>query len=419
MRYVVLVDPYAPARGLPPLFEEAGYRCVRVQSTPEVPAVYRGPLDLSGYVDNIVHSGDVEETVRELSKFAPVAVLTGSELGVELADALSERMGLDTNGTKQSAARRDKFEMIEQVAAAGLPAPRQLLVTSAEQLRAWHQRIGGRIVVKPLRSAAGDGVAFCDTADQSEAAYRGIVDRENIFSLPNLGAVAQEYLVGEEYIVNTVSREGRHHVTDIWGSGRLSVNGIRDLLVESELVDPASRDHGPMVRYAFEVLDALGIRFGAAHLEIKVTPDGPCLVEMAARISGGELPYYATEAIGESQFHWLVDCYVRPDRFDERCGTQYQIKRHFAWAALASPVGGTLNAYRGLDQIEALESFRAMRVLVSPGQLLRPTVDDLSYPLTVTLHHESEGVVKRDLNTIRYLDGRGFYDIEQPSGMAE
>jgi biotin carboxylase len=397
---------------MPAAFLEAGYACVRLQSTAEVPAVYRNSLDLEPYAANLVHQGDVEDTIRQLSAYRPEAVLAGGELGVELADEISELMGLDTNGTKLSATRRDKFEMIEQVAAAGLRAPRQLHATDEARLRAWHREIGGRIVIKPLRSAAGDGVAFCDTPDQSAAALAAVLGRENIFSLPNLGAVAQEYLQGAEYIVNTVSRAGRHHVTDVWGSGRLSVNGITDLLVESVLVEPHAADVDAMTAYAFDVLDALGIRFGPSHLEIKLTPDGPCLVEIGARISGGELPYYAAEAIGESQLDWTVDCFVRPERFDARCGTPYRLKHHFAWSALASPYQGTLVAYRGLERIEALESFRALRTLVAPGGTLRPTVNDLTYPLTVTLHHESEGVLRRDLNTIRYLDGTGFYDVD-------
>ena len=118
MSHVVLVDPYAPARGLPPAFLAAGYPCVRLQSTEDVPQVYRGPLDLSDYVTNVVHRGDIEDTVRRLSAYDPVAVITGSELGVELADEISEFMGLATNGTKLSAARRDKFELIERVAEA-------------------------------------------------------------------------------------------------------------------------------------------------------------------------------------------------------------------------------------------------------------------------------------------------------------
>ncbi|MEW2422266.1 ATP-grasp domain-containing protein [Streptomyces nigra] len=412
MSHVVLVDPYAPARGLPPAFLAAGYPCVRLQSTEDVPQVYRGPLDLSDYVTNVVHRGDIADTVRQLSAYDPVAVITGSELGVELADEISEFMGLATNGTKLSAARRDKFEMIERVAEAGLRTPRQVHVTDEAELRAWHREIGGRIVVKPLRSAAGDGVTFCDGPDQSAAALAGIMGRENIFSLPNHGVVAQEYLVGAEYIVNTVSRAGRHHVTDIWGSGRLSANGITDLLVESVLVEADAPGVDALTAYAFAVLDALGIRFGPAHLEIKMTPDGPCLVEVGARISGGELPYFADEAIGESQLDWTVDCYVRPERFDARCGAPYRLKHHFAWSALVSPYRGTLNSYRGIEQIEALPSFRAARILVEPGNAIQPTVNDLTYPLTVTLHHASDGVLQRDLNTIRYLDGAGFYDVD-------
>ncbi|MGV9571862.1 ATP-grasp domain-containing protein, partial [Streptomyces nigra] len=173
MSHVVLVDPYAPARGLPPAFLAAGYPCVRLQSTEDVPQVYRGPLDLSDYVTNVVHRGDIGDTVRQLSAYDPVAVITGSELGVELADEISEFMGLATNGTKLSAARRDKFEMIERVAEAGLRTPRQVHVTDEAELRAWHREIGGRIVVKPLRSAAGDGVTFCDGPDQSAAALAG------------------------------------------------------------------------------------------------------------------------------------------------------------------------------------------------------------------------------------------------------
>ncbi|GAA5019701.1 ATP-grasp domain-containing protein [Kitasatospora paranensis] len=412
MKHVVLVDPYAPARGLPPAFLEAGYRCVRLQSTAEIPTVYRGPLDLDGYVANVVHRGDIEETLRQLSAYQPVAVLTGSELGVELADEISELMGLDTNGTKLSATRRDKFRMIERVAAVGLRAPRQAHVTGEAELRSWHREIGGRIVVKPLRSAAGDGVTFCDTPDESAAALAAIMGRENIFSLPNDGAVAQEYLQGAEYIVNTVSRAGQHHVTDSWGSGRLTVNGITDLLVESVLLEPDAPGLDALTAYAFAVLDALGIQYGPSHLEIKMTPDGPCLVEIGARISGGELPYYAAEAIGESQLDWTVDSYVRPERFDARCGAPYRLKHHFAWSALASPYSGTLVSYRGIDRIEALPSFRGLRTLVAPGSAIQPTVNDLTYPLTVTLHHESDGVLQRDLNTIRYLDGTGFYDVD-------
>ena len=47
-------------------------------------------------------------------------------------------------------------------------------------------------------------------------------------------------------------------------------------------------DGAALVAYATQVLDALGIRHGAAHAEIILTPTGPCLVEIGCRPQGNE-----------------------------------------------------------------------------------------------------------------------------------
>lgn len=408
---VVIVDAYHPTRRLAPEFRKAGYDCVRVQSTLDVPEVYRGTLDTSDFVADIVHRGDLDETVRALAQYRPVAVVPGGEFGVEFADQLSERMGLPTNGTTHSAARRDKYVMVETIKAAGIPGSEQLLVTDEEQLRSWHRSLGRRVVVKPIRSSAGDGIFFCDTPDQSAAAYRALVGAGNVFSMRNEGVVAQEYLTGGEYVVNTVSRDGHHHVTDIWKTGRLSANGVLDLCDAVYLRPSQGEQSEQLTHYAGQVLDALGIRHGPAHLEVKLTPAGPRLVEVGARIAGGDIPYYAGLGIGESQIDWTVDAYVAPERFLERCAQPYRIRHHFASVAMISPVAGTLAGYRNLDVIEGLESFLELRQLVQPGQPLRPTVDDLTYPLIVNLRHEIEEVVLRDASTLRFLDGESLYEL--------
>src|SRR5438876_322333 len=80
--------------------------------------------------------------------------------GGERPDQRRGGMGLRSNGTALGAARRDKYVQIEAIRSAGLRATRQLLVTDAEQLAGWHRELGGWLVVKPIRSAAGDGVHF-------------------------------------------------------------------------------------------------------------------------------------------------------------------------------------------------------------------------------------------------------------------
>lgn len=408
---VVIVDAYSFTRRLAPEFRKAGFDCVRVQSTAEVPEVYRSSMDLSDYCDNIVHRGDLDETVAAVARYAPVAVVPGGEFGVEFADVLSETMGLATNGTALSSARRDKYTMIETIKAAGVPGAAQLLVRDEEELRAWHRELGGAVVVKPSRSTAGDGIHFCDTPEQSVDAHRALTRAENVFSQANEGIVAQEYLAGGEYVVNTVSRDGRHHVTDMWKTSRISANGVLDLCDAVHLLPRRGEAGEVLAPYAVRVLDALGIRHGPAHLEVKLTPGGPRLVEVGARIAGGDIPHYARMGIGASQIDWTVDAYVDPERFHARCDEDYVLRAHFASVAMVSPVQGTLRGYRHLEQIEALPSLHEIRTLVQPDGALRRTVDDLTYPMIVNLRHEIEEVVLRDAGTVRFLDGHGFYDL--------
>ncbi|MFJ4771069.1 ATP-grasp domain-containing protein [Streptomyces uncialis] len=412
MRNIAIVDTYATSRRLAQKFREAGFACVRVQSSEETPAFYRSsPFNPDDFAANIVHSGSLHETLGKLAAFQPVAVIAGGETGVELADALSEALGLLSNGTRLSSARRNKYTMIETVRAAGLRAAEQLLIGSKGQLQRWHEQIGGRIVVKPARSAASDGVHFCDSPEEAVAAYEELLGKENILSESNEAVVAQEYLVGTEYFLNTVSRAGRMHVCDIWRTVRADVNGIPDLLAGFYIVPVEGAVQEKLISYATASLDALGIEYGPAHIEIKMTPDGPCLVEVGARVGGADSPYYAELATGESQLNWSVDAYTDPERFDARCSEPYRMRQHFASVVMMSPSKGTLRSYPFMSRVEQLESLYDIRPTVNPGDPITYSVDDTSSPMTVNLMHRSEGIVMRDMATLRYLDGPAFYDI--------
>jgi biotin carboxylase len=409
---VAIVDAYASNIRLAQEFMTAGHPVVRVQSTATVPPAHQAPFSMAGFAGNIVHDGDIGATVAALEPFRPVAVLTGGEFGIELADRLSEVMGLATNGSARSGVRRNKFLQIEAVRAAGLAGTDQVMVTGEAQLTGWHAERPGRIVLKPLRSAAGDGVHFCDTPQESVAAYRALREARNIFGIVHEGVVAQRYLSGAEYIVNTVSCAGRHQVTDVWRYSKITLGDVRDLLTGARLLPGDGDVQRRLGAYAGAVLDALGIRHGPTHLEIKLEADGPHLVEIGARICGNDVPFFAAEATGQSQLSWTVDAYLDPDRFAARHGTTYRLAKHFATAVLISPVAGTLRSYPHLDRIKAMESFFDVRLAVRPGDRLVRSVDRLTRPATVNLCHESDEVLRNDLAAVRYLDGEGFYDLE-------
>ena len=85
--------------------------------------------------------------------------------------------------------------------------------------------------------------------------------------------------------------------------------------------------------------------------------------------------------------------------------------QHVARATMVAPRSGALVSYRSLEAIKELDSFHDMRVRVNPGEHLPLTTNDLTYPIFVTLVHDVGEMVTRDLWTLRYLDGDGFYEL--------
>jgi biotin carboxylase len=287
-----------------------------------------------------------------------------------------------------------------------------LSITDPDELAAWHRLIGGRIVVKPTRSARNDGVTFCDTPEESVAAYQKIVQSVNIYGARNDSVVAQEYMSGVEYIVNTVSCQGHHRVSDLWRYTKITVNGVPDRINGMSSVPSDDPHHANLRTYAFAVLDALGIRHGPAHVELMRTAGGVRLVEVGARLCGEDVAHYAQMATGESQIDRTVQAYLDPARFLAEYQSPYRLSHHAAMVFMASPVEGTLRSYPLMPLVEGLDSFQGSSIKVEPGELLRRTVDDGSEPLMVGLSHVDEARLAQDFATMIYLDGFGFYDVE-------
>ncbi len=408
---VAIVDAFSTARHLAPLFHAAGYDCLHVQSLPDPPDLFAASFVAEDFLDTVVHTDDVAATVSALRPYAPVALLAGAESGVEMADTLSEAIGVRTNGTALSGARRDKFRMVETVKAAGLPAADQVLATSLDALLGWYGDTDRLVVLKPQRGALNDGVHFCASEAEVRSAFRTLTGRRSALGQGDDGVVAQEYLVGAEYYVNTVSVDGRHHVCDLWRTHHLRVNGVRDLLGGSQLMVRDGPEQAVLVDYVSHVLDALGVANGPAHTEVKLTPDGPRLIETGARVCGAELPLLTRAALGSSQLEWTVTAYTDPEAFLQSWRDHYRSPLHAVCVNMIAPTSGTLVGYPRMAQIEGLESYHGRLTRVHPGQELSTTENDMTYPLLVHLVHEVEGVMMRDYMTARYIDGEGFYDV--------
>jgi hypothetical protein len=94
----------------------------------------------------------------------------------------------------------------------------------------------------------------------------------------------EPFLFGEEYVVNTVSHDGEHLVTDVWLSAPKRLLERRQRLVydRQDLVRASTVPH--VCSFARSVLDAVGFANGASHLELVDSAQyGPALIEVNPR----------------------------------------------------------------------------------------------------------------------------------------
>ncbi|MGE7388629.1 ATP-grasp domain-containing protein [Streptomyces sp. NPDC004126] len=405
---VVLVDAYTSGKYLPPEFAALGADLVHVQSTPEFMSSMPAP-DLGVYRAALVHE-DLEKTLVRLEEYAPLCVLAGQEPGVVLADRLAERLGLPTNGTTLSEARRDKYLMGEALRAAGLHCAEQLKSRDADALVRWAEEAGRYpVVVKPLNSAAGDGVFICTDAEAVRAAAEGILGTETIYGDTNTEALAQSYLQGTEYVVDMVSYGGRRYVCGVWEYEKRLLPSGRNIYDRERLL---AADEGPapeLTAYVEKALDALGVRFGPTHAEVIVTPQGPALVEVGTRIAGNMHPGFHDACAGGNQAALTALAYLEPARFVERYGgRRYDKVREAVCCTTSTTRSGTVESIDqdAVAELSALETVDRFDLKIEPGGTVRPTVDLYSSTLRIFMSATSMDRIDRDRRRIEEIKDR-------------
>ncbi len=403
---VAIVDPYSSGTQLVREVEARGHSCFLVQSQADVPVLYRSSFHAEDFGSFIRHRGNLDETCAELEARNVGCVMAGCEIGVELSDHLSERLGLLTNGTRLTGARRNKLLMGETLRRHGVPTPAALSSRDLDEVQDW-ARDHGRwpVVIKPLCSSASDGVYRCINEADIQVAFEDITGRVDVYGSANESVLVQEYLTGREYAIDTVSHAGRHRVAAVWEYGKPAGGTFfgNDSL---ELLPYDESFNRQMFPYVASVLDALGIKHGPAHCEVILTERGPVIVEIGARINGGNNPLLSRYCGGESQFDMMLDAYLDPMRFLGQLDKPYALSKHGMRVFLTPRGNGRLKSAPQLQQLECLDSFHKLHCSAKPG---RPVSRIVGWVLLV---HENREVIHRDLKQIRHLEMNGLYQFE-------
>ncbi|MEV6314524.1 ATP-grasp domain-containing protein [Streptomyces sp. NPDC051776] len=279
---------------------ELGLRVVNVQRPeeyrPEHAELVEAAL-LADYTDWSVLRPLVT-AAHEVFGFSGVATIT--EPGVEPVGLISDALGLPGNSHRCARLMRDKEAMrlhlswrADAVAAGA--------VTDGAALSDFGARHGYPFIVKPVDAAASFGVRKVEGPEAVEDVWRAITDlrgrTDHLFAtyFPVDRFLMEEYLDGPEFSVESLSFDGRHVPLAVTEKTTLGS------FVESGHAMPArlpSVDEEAVIRCAVESLDALGLRHGPAHTEVKLTERGPRLIESHGRPGGDRIMDLVEAAYG-------------------------------------------------------------------------------------------------------------------------
>lgn len=319
-------------------------------------------------------------------------------LGAELGDLL----GLGWNSVDVIRGFRDKAVMKRRLrerttlrinASAAVDDTRDALAFATD-FGSWP------LVVKPLAGAGTTGVRVVeDEGGLIEAVEENLESGES-------QVLIEEWIGGVEYAVNgVVDRDGDLQVTDIWRYDKRDSHGYRNLYAQTIKVATRDAVFRSLAEYAGEVVEALGLRRAPIHLEAKVDRRGPCLIEVAARLAGGNQPMLASRLHGRSLFeltacHYLAEL---PLSFDDLDYAHYDRLEARIVSGIQTWEIGQIRAVHGLEEVESLASFEGMARIKPPGTRLPQTTDLDTKSYEVYLMHDDPRQIEADARAVRRL----------------
>ena len=211
--------------------------------------------------------------------------------------------------------------------------------------------------------------------------------------------VAQEFAAGTEYAIGTISCDGQHYLSHLIQYTKTVFAGRSAIYDHVALIAFDPRHHQSLIDYTWQVLDALGIRWGATHTEIMLTPQGPRLIETGVRMCGGPMVHFSREASGSSQADKLVEIYL-----DGRLKQPiYSIRKTVMPVFIRAHRGGVIQNPDIFKAVATLPSLFQQHLWFHQYTAVAKTEDYLSILGIIALSGHRSAVL-RDLEYIRVLE---------------
>lgn len=206
-----------------------------------------------------------------------------SDMPMQTVAVVSRNMGLVGISEETALKATNKAYMRDALRGAGVPIPQYIRTKTKEQFVEAVEKIqltGKKCIAKPADNSGSRGVNLLTTSSDLNKAYEYTANYSRGGEI-----VVEEFMEGPEVSVETLAIDGNVHVIQI--TDKLTTGA--PFFVEMGHSQPSrlsEETKEAIRRVAVEANKAIGIENGPSHTEIKVTEDGPKVVELGARLGG-------------------------------------------------------------------------------------------------------------------------------------
>ena len=264
-------------------------------------------------------------------------VLSMTELALLPAARISHALGLGGVSVEAVVRSRDKVVMRRWLADKGFPSVAATSANSSIEITDFAKVNGFPLIAKPRCGQGSQNILRFDNMEQIAASN---IEDEDL--------VVETFLEGREFSVESFSF-GRHHVVFAVTEKLTNDDDLLNPYVEIGHVVPASitnHEYETIVKYVQEFLDVMEISDVSTHTELRLTSNGPIVIETHTRVGGDSIPTLVRNATGADLLDFAVQWQLG------QIGSELPTPHKLGAAAIRffTPPVGTVRSISGVER---------------------------------------------------------------------
>ena len=283
----------------------------------------------------------------------------------------------------------DKINMRRWLSKMGVAVPRFRPVWTMDDLKEAMEEMPFPLVIKPCDNMGARGVKMIRESHEASSAFQEAKEASISGKL-----IIEEFMEGPELSLDALVFDGRIEVTGI--ADRIIQRAPYFVEVGHTLPSNLPQEQLAQATELFQsAIKALGIDIGAAKGDIKITADGPKVIEVAARLSGGWMSTYTYPlATGVNLIKAAIEVVLGETPTDLKQKNQLVS----AERALIPPAGKILSI-NGVEDARKIKGVKEIILLKEAGDAvdeLRSNLGKTGYVIT-TANTREEAIRINDL----------------------